>query len=78
MPAEPIPDPHQPRRFRRPWTWSVNEFGAAVVVRDADGAGLAWLYFRDDKTASSVGSMTFAEARRVASFIVRAANEHGG
>ena len=53
------------RRFPPPWT--VEDIGAAFVVRDAHGQGLAYVYYEDDPGRRMAGKMlTNDEARRIA------------
>jgi endo-1,4-beta-D-glucanase Y len=58
------------RRFPPPW--SVEDIGAALVVRDHNGKGLAYIYYEEEpgrRTASKM--LTKDEARRIAVNIAR-------
>jgi hypothetical protein len=58
------------RRFPPPW--SVEDIGAALVVRDQNGQGLAYVYYDDEpgrRTASKMLSKD--EARRIAANIAK-------
>jgi hypothetical protein len=44
--------PTQSRRFPAPWT--IEDIGAAFVVRDHNGQQLAYVYFEDGDNANTV------------------------
>jgi hypothetical protein len=53
------------RRF--PLPWSVEGIGAAFVVRDQNGQGLAYVYFEDEPQRRVASKMLSKdEARRIA------------
>jgi hypothetical protein len=55
-------------RFPRPW--SVEEVEACFIVRDADGQGLAYLYFEDEPAGQTVTKLHMRnEAQRIATNI---------
>ncbi len=59
-----------PRRFPPPW--SVEDIGAAFVVRDANGQGLAYVYYEEDPgRRASAKLLTKDEARRIAANIAK-------
>jgi hypothetical protein len=54
-----------PRRFPPPW--SVEETDACVIVRDANGQALAYVYFEEEPGRRSAAHLlTYDEARRIA------------
>ena len=58
------------RRFPPPW--SVEDIGAAFVVRDHSGQQLAYVYFEDEPGQRSAAKLlTRDEARRIATNIAK-------
>jgi hypothetical protein len=54
-----------PRRFPPPWT--VEDIGAAFVVKDSGGQKLAYIYFEEEAERRSAAKLlTKDEARRIA------------
>jgi hypothetical protein len=54
----------KPRRFPPPW--SVEDIGAAFVVRDQNGQGLAYVYYEEEPQRRVAAKMlTKDEARRI-------------
>jgi hypothetical protein len=52
------------RRFPPPW--SVEEIGAAYVVKDSTEQKLAYVYFEDEGRRSAAKLLSKDEARRIA------------
>ncbi|MGA8435195.1 MAG: hypothetical protein WBE89_17315 [Methyloceanibacter sp.] len=58
------------RRFPPPW--SVEKIPAGLVVRDANGQSLAYVYYREnDSDAHMAKVLTEDEARRIAANIAK-------
>jgi hypothetical protein len=58
------------RRFPPPW--SVEDIGAAFVVRDQNGLGLAYICFKDEpQRRLSAKMLSKDEARRIAANIAK-------
>ena len=58
------------RRFPPPW--SVEDIGAAFVVRDHSGQQVAYVYFEDEPGRRSAAKLlTRDEARRIATNIAK-------
>ena len=54
-----------PRRFPAPW--SIEDIGAAFVVKDGGGQKLAYVYYEEEPGRRSVAKLlTKDEARRIA------------
>jgi hypothetical protein len=52
---------------RFPPPWSVDDIGAALVVKDSNGQGLAYVYYEEEPQRRTSGKMlTKDEARRIA------------
>jgi endo-1,4-beta-D-glucanase Y len=59
-----------PRRFPSPW--SVEDIGAAYVVRDQNDQGLAYVYYEDEPGRRTAAKMLSKdEARRIAANIAK-------
>jgi hypothetical protein len=64
--------PHQPRRLRTnnngpplPAPWSVEDIGAAFVVKDGSGQKVAYVYYEDEPGRRSAAKLLSKdEARR--------------
>jgi len=55
----------KPRRF--PPSWSIEDIGAAFVVKDSTGQKLGYFYFEEEPGLRSVAKLlTKDEARRIA------------
>jgi hypothetical protein len=58
------------RRFPPPW--SIEDIGAAFVVKDASGQKLGYFYYEEEAGRRSVAKMlTKDEARRIAANIAK-------
>ncbi len=58
------------RRFPPPW--SVEDIGAAFIVRDRDGQKLAYVYYEEEPGRRSAAKMLARdEARRIAANIAK-------
>jgi hypothetical protein len=58
------------RRFPPPWT--VEDIGAALVVKDSNGQGLAYVYYEDEPgRRTALKMLSKDEARRIAANIAR-------
>jgi hypothetical protein len=58
------------RRFPPPWT--VEKIPGGLVVRDADGQSLAYVYYRENDSESRMAKvLTEDEARRIAANIAK-------
>jgi hypothetical protein len=59
-----------PRRFPSPW--SIEDIGAAIVVKDASGQKLGYFYYEEEPSRSSTAKMlTKDEARRIAANVAK-------
>ena len=60
----------EPRRFPPPW--SVEETDACLIVRDASGQALAYVYFEEEPGRQAAAKLlTRDEARRIAANIAK-------
>jgi hypothetical protein len=58
------------RRFPPPWT--AEETNACFIVRDANGQGLAYVYFEDEPGRRAAAKLlTRDEARRITAYNAR-------
>jgi len=58
------------RRF--PLPWSVEDIGAAYVIKDNNGQGLAYVYYEEEPgRRSSAKLLTKDEARRIAANVAK-------
>jgi hypothetical protein len=59
-----------PRRF--PPRWSIEDIGAAFVVKDGNGQQLAYVYYEEEPGLQSAAKLlTKDEARRIATNFAR-------
>jgi K+/H+ antiporter YhaU regulatory subunit KhtT len=60
------------RRFPPPWRVEAHPGGESLIVRDANGQALAYVYFEDEPTRQmSMKRLSHDEARRIAANIAK-------
>jgi hypothetical protein len=69
------------RRFPPPW--SVEDIGAAFVVKDSTGQQLAYIYFEDEPGRRSAAKLLTREAKRIGRYFAEPSQSdfrttHGG
>jgi endo-1,4-beta-D-glucanase Y len=61
-----------PRRFPLPWSVAHHPGGELLIVRDANGQALAYVYFEDEpQRQRSMKRLSSDEARRIAANIAK-------
>ena len=61
-----------PRRFPPPWSVEHHPGGESLIVRDANGQALAYVYFEDEpQRQMSMKRLSSDEARRIAANIAK-------